>query len=399
MNNFQHRFPGAGTIQSIHVGTGETFDPAPLIESLKVRRKHIDEVKAFYRDNLCSLHFLAEQLGRNERQLMIGLTSRDDSFIRCAECSPQEFSTKVQAGFDSKKVVLELSAIVTISRLNAWDHLDRDLEYFVSRATSNTIGEWVHELTEQEGQPSAYSYLGDGGQMLLQDVTPEHLEHERNEVRSIAAKVDALCSVKDSVAIAGLKPKQRKQYLEVCGLHSLESVSVAKDEGALLWTDDLFVAVIGELDFGSKRIWTQLAFKTLEHAARLDSNVYSEMTARLSAWNYISTIWHAQDLIAAGNLCGWDTNAWPLKQCIQLIGKCSLPLSKKARLAMEFLRLLRRSNCIALKQSPVIQSVLDSVGSNSAVEWMLQRLDQYFPIDYSSAEFLKVEFLYWLRLR
>ena len=235
--------------------------------------------------------------------------------------------------------------------------------------------------------------------MILQNVTEEYLEHERNEVSNIVAKVSTLCVVKDSDSLADFDPKRRKQYVEICGLPSLGSVSIAKEEGALLWTDDLFVAVLGELDFGVKRVWTQLVFKTLEHRGRLDSNVCSEMTAKLSAWNYISTIWHVRDLIAAGNLCDWDANAWPLKQCIQLIGKCPFPLPKKARLAMEFFRLLRRSDCISLKQSPVIQSVLDAVGNSRAVEWMLQRLDSFFKIDFPSAEFLKVELLYWLRLR
>ncbi len=399
MSNFQHRFPGAGTIQSIHMGSGETFDPTPLIESLKGRRNYVDEVMAFYRDNVCSLHLLAEKLGRNERQLIIGLTSHEDSFIRCVECAPPEFSAKVQAGFDATRIVLDVSAIVTISRLKAWDYLDPDLEYYVSRSTSNMIGEWLHELADQDGQPSAHSSLADDGEIVIEDISPKHMEDERDEVRAIVAKVNEFCSVKDSIAIASLDPKRRKQYLDVCGLHSLESFCIAKDEGALLWTDDLFVAWIGELDFGIGRTWTQLVLKTAENSGRLDGNIYSEMTARLLAWNYYSTIWHAQDVIAAGNLCEWNANAWPLKQCVRWIGKCPLRLRDKAQFAMEFLRLLRRSDCIPLKQTPVIQAVLDAIGNTNAVKSMLQRLDQFFQIDFPSAEFLKAELLYWLRLR
>jgi hypothetical protein len=66
---------------------------------------------------------------------------------------------------------------------------------------------------------------------------------------------------------------------------------------------------------------------------------------------------------------------------------------------MEVLRLLRRSNCIPFKQTPVVQSVLDAVGNTGAVRWMLQRLYPFFGIDFSSADFLKAELLYWLRLR
>ncbi len=399
MSNFQNRFPGAGAIQSIHVGGEDDFDPTPIIESLKDRREHIDQVMAIYRDNLCSLHFLASQLGINERQLMIGLTAHNDRFVRCVECSPQEFGETVAAGFTKKKFVLDLSAIVTISRLDAWDHLDRGLEYLVSRVASDTLAEWLHELTDQEGKPAGYASLSDDGRMSFQDVTAEQLEQERDEVHRMVSNVHALCTVKDSITLAELDPARREQYVKICGLHSLQSMSIAKDEGALLWTDDYLVAVVGQMDFGFKWIWTQLAFKTLENEKQLDADTYSRLTARLAAWNYIATVWNPRDLIAAGNLCDWDAKVWPLKQCIRLIGTCALPLAGKARLAIEFFRLLRRSSCIELKQTPIVQAALDAIGNARAVQWILSRLDHFFGVDYRSAEFLKFELSYWLRLR
>ncbi len=399
ISNFQHRFPGAGTIQSIYVGNEEHFDPTPIIDTLKDRRERVDKVMSTYRDNLCPLHLLASQLGLNERQLIIGLTGHDQRFMRCVRCSTEEFAANVEAGFDAKKIVLELSAIVTISRLGVWDHLDPDFEYLVSRSTSDTIGEWLHELTEQEGHPTAYSSLSDDGRMIFQDVTREQLERERDEIRSMLSKMNGRCTVRNSIAIAQLDPKRREKYVTVCGFHTLETISVAKDENALLWTDDHFVAVVANIDFGVKRIWTQLAFKTLEYAKRLDDNAYSELTAKLAAWNYIATVWNPQDLIAAGNLCDWDVNAWPLKQCIRLIGTCPVPLAGRARLAIDFFRLLRRSSCIELKQSAVIQATLHSLGNVVAVRWILRQLDQFFRVDFPSAEFLKTELLYWLQLR
>ena len=152
MSNFQDRFPGAGKIQTIHLGSGEDFDPAPLIESLKTRREHVDSAMAFYHNNLCSLHYLASKLGVNERQLMIGLADHDEWFVRCVECSPKQYSQVSEAGFDTNKVVLDVSAIVTISQLDAWNQLDTQWEFLVSQATSDLIAQWLH-LTETGSQP------------------------------------------------------------------------------------------------------------------------------------------------------------------------------------------------------------------------------------------------------
>jgi tetratricopeptide (TPR) repeat protein len=398
ISNFQHRFPGAGTIQSIHLEHDGQFDPSPLLEGLKARRQYAEEATTFYHNNPCSLHLLASRLGRTEREIMLGLADHDESFVRCVECTPQQYAEIAAAEIIRKKIVLDVSAIVTISQLDAWSKLNREWEYIISQGTSDLIAGWLHQ-TETGAQPAMYSYLSDDGRMVLQDVTQEQLDKKHDDIQTIVTEVSALSAVKSSIAVAKLDPKRRERYVQFLGLHSLESMSIAKDEDALLWTDDLFVGLLAETDFGVKRVWTQLVFKVLENEKRIDVDAYNEITAKLAAWNYITTVFNPQDVIAAGRLCDWDVQQWPLRQCIRLIGTCPLPPLDKARLAIEVLRLLRQSACIELRQSPVVQAVLDSVGDARAVQWMLRRLDRLFPIDIPSAEFLKCELSYWLRLR
>ena len=137
--NFQRRFPGVGAIQQIRLGGEGHFDPSPLIEGfLKPRRQYVEEATAFYRNNPCSLHLLASHLGINEREVMIALAARDEYVLHCVDCSPQRYCEAAEAGFDTSKVVLDISAIVTISHLDAWDQLDRQWEFLVLRALRPT---------------------------------------------------------------------------------------------------------------------------------------------------------------------------------------------------------------------------------------------------------------------
>lgn len=398
ISNFQHRFPDAGAIQSIHLEREGKFDPSPLLEGLKARRQYAEEATTFYHNNPCSLHLLASGLGVTERDIMIGLADNDEWFVRCVECTPQQYAETAAAGFARKKIVLDISAIVTISQLDAWSKLSREYKYIISQGTSDLIAGWLHQ-TETGAQPAMYSYLSDDGRMVLQDVTQEQLNKKHDGIQTIVTEASSLSSVKSSIAVAKLDPKRREQYVQFFGLHTLESMSIAKDEDALLWTDDLFVGLLAVTDFGVKRVWTQLVFKMLENEQLIDGDAYSEITAKLAAWNYITTVFNPQDVIVAGRLCDWDVQQWPLRQCIRLIGTCPLPPLDKARLAIEVLRFLRQSACVELRQSSVVQAVLDSVGDARAVRWMLRRLDRLFPIDIPSAEFLKYELSYWLRLR
>ena len=395
MAHCHHRFPGVSAIQPLYLGSEEGLDPSPLIDFLQNRRQHVEEATTFYRTDLCSLHFVASQLGTDELQLMTDLAAHDESFVRCVECMPQEYSEAVAAGFSTNKIVLDLSAIVTIARLDAWGHLDGGLEFLVSRATSDRIAQWLDEVTETGAQPAAYACATDDGRMVIQEVTAEQLRSRREEVKGIVDAVATLCTVKSSIALADLDPRRREQYIRVCGFHNLEAVRLAQAENALLWTDDLFVAMVAEADFGVKRVWTQLAFNVL----RVSEETFSEVTAKLAAWNYVVTIWRPQDVVAAGNLCDWDVSQWPLRQCIRLIGTCQLPLHEKAGLCWQFFRLLRRSACIELRQTAVVQAVLNALGGRTAVESIRRQLAQVSLTDCGLAEFLNIELLYWLRLR
>jgi hypothetical protein len=103
MSNFQIRFPDAGSFQSIHMGSEGAFDPSPIIDSLKDRRKHINESLERYRNSLCSLHLLGKALGINERLVMKTLTTIEKPFIRCVECTAKELADKAITLLTSKK--------------------------------------------------------------------------------------------------------------------------------------------------------------------------------------------------------------------------------------------------------------------------------------------------------
>jgi hypothetical protein len=113
----------------------------------------------------------------------------------------------------------------------------------------------------------------------------------------------------------------------------------------------------------------------------------------------VSIIWNPEAIAAAGIVADWDMNKWPLPQCISLIAKSPLSSGDKVQIVIEFLRLLRRSPCGDLRQTPIVQATLDALGDARAVRWIFQRLDEIFPLDIASVLMLRPELLYWLRFR
>ena len=169
-----------------------------------------------------------------------------------------------------------------------------------------------------------------------------------------------------------------------------------RTKSAALWSDDLFTAYIAQADYGVAHIWSQLALKQLQVSKHLSEDSFNVTTAKLTGWNYVNTLWTPRTLVTAGEICNWDTNTWPLKHCLAHVRLGRMSLKSKAKLVLTFLKLLRQSDCHELRQTPVIQAVLNALGSVAGVNWMLQHLDSVFRVDFPSAKFLRFELQYWL---
>jgi transcription elongation GreA/GreB family factor/Tfp pilus assembly protein PilF len=396
-NFFQVRFPEGNAIQKVNVASDGEFDPALIFQTLKDRREYVSKCFDFYIHNLCSIHLLASRIGTNELNTIKGLISNDAWVFRCSRVDPQNFDKLVLEGTKSNKIALDVTAIISISMLNAWSLLDPSKEYLTSLSTVDLIRSWLEELSEDRNQTSAYSYMTDDGRFVMSEVTEDELKSRREEIEQILARISEFCTVNTSPGIAELDPEKRRLYIDAFGYPTLEVVKIAKDENAVLWTDDFFVAYWALSEFQLTRIWTQLAIKLFSTCNSSSVDGYHRMTAKLVAWRYVDTMWNADTLLAAGRFCRWDCDLEPMKDCINLLAHARTPLDDRALICMEFLHGLRHSNCSQQLHPLIVRRVLDALGDVEAIKWILHNIWRLFGQDISSQKFMREELTAWLR--
>lgn len=399
LENFRALFPSTSALQQINVGDAEHFDPTPIINSLKERRARVESSVQLYRDNPCPLYLFAQRVGLTEIEALKALTVHPNGLVKCCQVTPMRFREAAQRGIDSERVVISISAIITLSLTQAWDYLDTTKTYLVSQVTSELIDEWINHAIANRSEDSGIVSLDAAGQLVFQEATNEERHARIEELRRIRKMVDSHCTRRSSLAVAALDPGKRKRYGRFLGVHNLESISVAKDEGAVLWTDDVVVGLVGSAEFGVSSIWTQLALRCGVLSGSVPLEEFNRVTAKLAGWDYVSIVWTPETIIAAGAQAEWDVRAWPLSRCLGLLRTSEANISAKVQVIVEFLQLLRRSDCNELKQGAVIQAALDALDDAEAVRWVLRRVDEIFGVDIPSAEFVRIELEYWLRLR
>ncbi len=330
LKHFRERFPDTSFVQQIHFGTGDEFDPTPLIESLKERRAHIDKRIELYKTHPCSLHLFADGLGITELNAIKSLAAHPNGLIKCRQITPSDFAQAIERDETGNVVVLNITAVVTLTLIEAWSYLDPSKRYIISHATREVVKQWLSALKGECGHEGGHASVTEDGQLIFQEITQEQREANCKEIESIIQMIEKYCECQSSVSLAAIEPQKRDCYERAVGFHNLEAMILARDLNATLWCDDEMLAFLAENDFGVESIWTQLILRRFVDAGRLTIDDYNLMSAKLVSWDYAQTLWNSDIVIRAGEHSEWDPQRWPLKQCIYLIAKASLALPAKA---------------------------------------------------------------------
>jgi hypothetical protein len=394
---FRARFPEVNFLQWINVGDPKSLDLTEIIEAGKKAKQGAEQAVQFYTLNPCTIYLLGERIGANERDTMFGLTQHETARIKCSEVKAGEFGRLIEVGVPNEKIVLTVTAIVTLELLDGWDLLDPKKEYFISRTTFELIEHWVAQSEANVEKESAHSSVTEDGKLQLYKPTREEREKVRVNLLALKRQVESLCKVSSAESIAAIEPSRRNAYERVAGFHNLEAVGLAKELDAALWADDIVLAFIGKAEFGLNIIWTQLALKSNADAGIVSVDAYNRASAKLVGHRYESTVWNVDTIIQAGEMAGWDAKVWPFRECMNLLSLPNMTSARRARLLLGTLRSLRGSSCPSLMQSAVTQALLTAVRNPALIAAMYDRLDDLFGRDFLLAEFFAPEFLYWLK--
>lgn len=393
IENLRILFPGTSLLQEVQVGQGPTFNPTPIVENLKQRRDFVSHCLTVYRTNACSLYLLANTLGVNELEVVKTL-NWENIPINCCQATPDSFQKTAATCESTGTFVLGISGIISLSNVDGWKHLKASHTYIVSQMTSELVDQWIREAnTKVEGR-SGTAILTDDDQLTFSELTRKEIEGEIQELREMRRLIDLHCTIVSPRSLIALSNERRKLYSELVGLHNLEAMCTASDFDAHLWVDDVVVAFLAGAEFGLNCVWTQLAIRINTPS---NTDAFDLVTARLAGLNYAPIIWNASTIIAAGKAAGWKTEAWPFSKCVDLIGSTVVDRGERLKIVIDCLKRLRRSECLPLLQSAIVQSLLNQLADKSAVNWIRERVDKIFGIDIASALFIHTEVVTWLR--
>jgi tetratricopeptide (TPR) repeat protein len=322
VENWQIRFPDQPFVQlyrvtAPHPTTGQEVPDFTDLKLLADRRhERISEAENLYKTQVIPLHLLSKAAGCDPFRSLFYVASKDDLPVRCTRGQPSEQTAALEALGSCNTLVLDITAIATVSLFELADLLEKWRgKIVISQSTATELRSTLENLTS-EGKSGGYFGKTDRGYFFLPS-SAESMKVEAESFRSFVDTLFGVCEIRACPQLADLDPVIREQLVHAFGQHGVESMLIARVPGHVLWTDDIAVSDIASAEFSVRRVWTQAV---LEHAAGqglLVADDYLATTAKLLAFDYEATAFNPLVLAKAGSMSNWNPERWPLTKALE----------------------------------------------------------------------------------
>jgi predicted Zn-dependent protease len=382
---FQERFPGATACQPVHVGSGDEFDPTPIIRKLEDRHRQIEMLDGLYRTRPMPFHVYAELAGVNEPEAWLHLVATLELGIRCFNGQGEELRAGLELVNQAKTIIVDLTAILTLTQLGLLRVLGTAKRTTI--VAQNTFDRLQHLVEEarDDGTAGGSFLLADDGGLARTETTPEQRESNRKFLAGMRDAVRERCRILPCLRSADLEPQRRERLIQVVGRHNLDSMLLASEPDAMLWTDDLILGIIGRADFQSPRVWTQVVLFVLQQGGTISRQEYDQAIAKLVGWHYHGIVWNADTLLAAAQIAGWQMHRWPAPQVTRGLGNRDANAVERIRIAAEAIRGAWQLDISPFARQGFLFAVLAGLGSLQLVRRLREFVPAFFSVDVLSA--------------
>jgi tetratricopeptide (TPR) repeat protein len=350
MGEMQVRFGAASTVESIKLTHPSPDDPqgglGVILADVERRAAAVAGAREAYNTLPASLHWYGDRFGRGAYEGLLSLASEDSQTIKCCFGTPQEREQALSALRASSSVVVDITALATLRLLD----LERVLSstkfrFTIAQQTWISFQEMLF-AAQASSSVDGGTLLFRNGKHLMYEQTAEEKARRLEEDKAFVEFVGQTTAIRSAVALASVEPDKREALENFFGPYGAESIILAGEPTAILWTDDLIQAQIAAQEFGCHRVWTQLLLGYLAEAGLVTVQEYTEASAKLLGMEFVATQFDGNTMIAAFRLAGWSADERPAKQIVSLFSNPGADLQGLLRALVGF--------AIALYREPIL---------------------------------------------
>ena len=199
------------------------------------------------------------------------------------------------------------------------------------------------------------------GQYRWIETSPEGLDAYRKSLDEFIGWLSSNVTTVDGLAVADIDPGKRPdEGGATCWW--VEAVAYARQEGLLLWEEELAMGELARTEFGVDRVWGQVAIDHARHKLGLTEELWHDYTCQLIAREVSFTTVTPKTIVFAGNKNGWDSRAYPLYSILLYLVKSEAREHDKIRLWAVLLHYVW-CNCKDVEADAVTRELMELIAT------------------------------------
>jgi transcription elongation GreA/GreB family factor len=292
--NFSTWFSGHDGFYRITV---EGDDYSKVFFTVDQRNALANQVRDMYLSGNLTVGAMAHLLGTTQFVVWSGLVAERDGRLIADSGSRNELAQSLEGLANSPAVVLDSIALFTLSHLGIREHLTKlSSNLMVAQAVVDEIRESIDAELRWKGAGS----MGKAGdRYVMQDFSDEFIDARVRFLKAIQEFIGSKTTIVGASAAVDLGTARFEEMHELLGKGAIASIFAAKDNNAVLISDDLKLREVARNGWNVSGIGTQALLMFLRRDGTLSEDEYHQHVGTLAIANYHFMLFDAPTLVWA----------------------------------------------------------------------------------------------------
>ena len=353
----------------------KTFKPIALnIDELE---KIQLEAFKLYKDKKITLGMLSKVFSGGVLNTWSNLTGFPEYFLCCCEGNVNERNKALEMLANKKELTIDFVSLLTLDNLNLKDLLISNFQtVLIPQSILELLKSSIEEMKQYE-KKGLFSIGKQDGKYIKYEYQPEQIANSVKKLENLRDWVKNHCTVIPVKEVLTMDANRIRQLKDIIGASFMDTVLIAKEKDAILYSDDFLLRILAESEFDVGGIWTQVFLIFALENNSIDNNIYNNSSLKLALSNYRYTSINSDILIEVAKIAKWQWRE-PYLRIVKILNGGVSSDQSSIIVARDFILRLFKMNIYKGNRNQLIYKLIGSLIKNRNKELIVNILIMQF---------------------
>ena len=335
----------------------------PFFDQIDRLDKHNREGEHLYTTGYLTIGGLSRYLGQDIFTVISGLMSKKNLGIRCCIGTVEERISTLNILSEANYLTIDILSILLVYDCNITQQL---LEVFDKLFTPQSVVDLLNERISilRSYADRGFMSVGKEEDKYVKEEIDRKKIHESIEFyENLISFIEKNFNIEPCNEALHMNTFEKDKLDTVFLQHFFETILLAKEKNALLYSDDFKLRQYALQKYGIKGIWTQPILLDLLNKEKITKDIYEESVIKLAVSNFFHTSISTDTLIKSLEKTSWNTSS-PFQEIADVLNGKNSDLLSAISVLIGFLREIKDKLVSPERRKNILFILLNKVSTN-----------------------------------